>query len=194
MTRLVSQLPRGLTRTPPVKLAGKVPSEPPPERLACLPPEKAVLNVRPYATTSGLRHVPILASANGVPFLRLTKPQPPALSRILRQRLQRKQELFDIKIILSNWWLPMCKDEDVWDELINARLKKREDTVRWTDAIRLSERENYEAYERDQQKDRDITKKMQRIVDEETKLALEEGQTIVRGRRRRPIRVIKPKP
>jgi hypothetical protein len=87
----------------------------------------------------------------------------------------------------------MCKDEDVWDELINARLKKREDTVRWTDAIRLSERENYVAYEKDQQKDWDITKKMQRIVDEETKLALEEGQTIVRGRRRRPIRVIKPK-
>jgi hypothetical protein len=137
--------------------------------------------------------VPILASANGVPFLRLAKPQPPALSRILRQRLQRKQELFDIKIILSNWWLPMCKDEDAWDALINTQLKKREDTVKWTDAIRLSERENYDAYEKDQQKDRDITKKMQRIVDEETKLALEEGQTIMRGRRRRPIRVIKPK-
>jgi hypothetical protein len=97
--------------------------------------------------------------------------------------------LFDSKIILSNWWLPMCKQE----VHINSLLKKREDTVRWTDAIRLAERENQEVYERDMQKDRDITTQMQRIVDMETKLALKEGQTIVRGRRRHPIRVIKPK-
>jgi hypothetical protein len=101
--------------------------------------------------------------------------------------------LFDSKIILSNWWLPMCKQEDEWDMHINSLLKTREDTVKWTDAIRLAERENQEAYERDLQKDRDITTQMQRIVDAETKLALKEGQTIVRGRRRHPIRVIKPK-
>jgi hypothetical protein len=35
---------------------------------------------------------------------------------------------------------------------------------------------------------------MQRVVDMETELALKEGQTIVRGRKRRPIRVIKPGP
>jgi hypothetical protein len=87
----------------------------------------------------------------------------------------------------------MCKQEDEWDVHINSLLKKREDTVKWTDAIRLAERENQEVYERDMQKDRDITTQMQRIVDMETKLALKEGQTIVRGRRRHPIRVIKPK-
>jgi hypothetical protein len=112
---------------------------------------------------------------------------------MLRQRLQHKQELFDVKVILSNWWLPMCKNEDVWDELIGMELGKRGDTVRWVDAIRLSEWENYRAYEKDLQRDRDVTTKMQRIVDEETKLALEEGQTIVRGRKRHPIRVMKPK-
>jgi hypothetical protein len=99
-----------------------------------------------------------------------------------------------MKIMLSNWWLPMCIQEDEWDENIKALLMKREDTVKWTDAIRLSERENQEAYEKDLQRDRYLTKTMQRIVDEETKLALEEGQTIVRGRRRRPIRVTIPKP
>jgi hypothetical protein len=31
-------------------------------------------------------------------------------------------------------------------------------------------------------------------VDLETRMALQEGQTIVRGRKRRPIRVIKPGP
>jgi hypothetical protein len=91
-----------------------------------------------------------------------------------------------------NWWLPICQQEDAWDVLVNEQLKKREDTVKWTDAIRLSERENQEAYEKDLRRDRELTRKMQRIVDMETKLALEEGQTIMRGRRRHPIRVIKP--
>lgn len=87
----------------------------------------------------------------------------------------------------------MCEEEDEWDALINAQLQTREDDVKWTDAIRQSERLNQEAYQKDMRKDREITKKMQNIVDLETKMALDEGQTIVRGRRRRPIQVIKPK-
>lgn len=75
---------------------------------------------------------------------------------------------------------------------MNEQLKKREDTVRWTDAVRHSQWENQEAYEKDLKKDRHITRKMQRIVDMETELAMKEGQTITRGRRRHPIRVIKP--
>ncbi|CAN9158426.1 unnamed protein product [Alternaria alternata] len=192
LTRLISQLPCGLTRILPTKPRRETPPDPLKERLARLPPEKAVLNVRPYAQTSGPRHVPILASANGIPFLRLTKPQPPALSQVLHQRLERKTELFDTKVLLDNWWLPICRQEDKWDVLMNEQLKKREDTVRWTDAVRLSQSENQEAYEKDLKKDRQITRKMQRIVDMETELALKEGQTIVRGRRRHPIRVIKP--
>jgi hypothetical protein len=141
---------------------------------------------------SGPRKVPILASANGIPFLRLTKPQPPALSRILRQRLDRKINFFDSKILLYNWWLPMCEQEDKWDALINEQLTEREDGVSWTEAVRLSLKLNHETHEKDSAKDRAMVKKMQRIVDLETELALKEGQTIVRGRKRSPIRVIKP--
>ena len=86
----------------------------------------------------------------------------------------------------------MCQQEDEWDMLMTAQLPEQEDNVKWTDAIRLSERENQDAHERDTRKDRQITRKMQRIVDMEQKLALQEGQTIVRGRKRTPIRVIKP--
>jgi len=86
----------------------------------------------------------------------------------------------------------MCQQEDEWDMLMTAQLPEQEDSVKWTDAIRLSERENQDAHERDTRKDRQITRKMQRIVDMEQKLALQEGQTIVRGRKRNPIRVIKP--
>lgn len=193
LTQLISQLPRGLTRAPPIKPYQKttVP-DPLKERLACLPPERAVLNVRPYAKTSGPRRVPVLASANGVPFLRLTKPQPPALSRVIQQRLRRKIQLFDSRVLLENWWLPICQQEDAWDALITAQLKEREDTVKWADAIHVSARENQEAHEADIRKDREMTRKMQGIVEMETKLALEEGQTVMRGRKRHPIRVIKP--
>lgn len=151
-----------------------------------------MLNVRPYAKVTGPRQVPILASANGIPFLRLTKPQPPALSRVIRQRLKRRIDLFDIRTLLANWWLPLSQHEDEWDALINEQLKQREDQTLWIDAIHMAAQKNQAAYEVEIGKDRDITRKMQKIVDSETKLALEEGETIVRGRRRKPIFVVKP--
>jgi hypothetical protein len=164
--------------------------------MVCLPPERAVLNVRPYAKTSGPRHVPIIASANGVPFLRLSKPQPPALSRMLRQRLNTRINTFHLKVMLANWWMPMANQEDEWDALVEMHAGRGMDgdegEVKWVDAISLSERENREVYERYQLNERDTTRRMQRIVDLEMKLALKEGQTIVRGRKKRPIKVIKP--
>ncbi|KAH9865550.1 hypothetical protein J1614_009135 [Plenodomus biglobosus] len=190
LQRMISRIPPALKRKPQPRRIST--PEPPKERLATLPPERAVLNVRPYAKTSGPRHVPILASANGVPFLRFTKPQPPALSRILRQRLQRKIDLFDMKVLLANWWLPLCKQEDMWDTLINAQLKEPADNTRWADAVRLAEQENMEAHHKDLQKDIDVTKKMQKIIDKEMELALAEGQTIIRGRKRRPLSITKP--
>ena len=45
----------------------------------------------PRTALSGVRHVPRFVSAMGVPFLRMRKPQPPALSNIIRQRHRRKQ-------------------------------------------------------------------------------------------------------
>ena len=192
VARLVSALPLGLKRSPPQRRVFTNVPGPPKERLACLPPERAVLNVRPYAKTSGPRRVPVLASANGVPFLRLTKPQPPALSRVIRQRLERKQKLFDTKVYLENWYMPLCQQEDDWETLINAQLRKAEDRANWVDAIILANQENKESYDRDGAKDRKIIQKMQRIVDLETELALKEGQTIIRGRKRRPLQILKP--
>ncbi|KAH7080316.1 hypothetical protein BKA63DRAFT_407758 [Paraphoma chrysanthemicola] len=195
LSQLIAGLSHSLTRTPRPRTVSQ-PSIPK-ERLASLPPERAVLNVRPYAQTSGPRHVPMIASANGVPFLRLTKPQPPALSRMLRQRLETKQRMFDTKVMLANWWLPVAKQEDDWDALLRVGAKRRvegdDDRLKWVDAIRLSERENKETHERDQLKEMEITGKMQRIVDLETELALKEGRTIIRGRKNRPLKVIKPK-
>ncbi|KAF2856073.1 hypothetical protein T440DRAFT_384550 [Plenodomus tracheiphilus IPT5] len=189
--RMLSKVPIALKRTPRLPSRFAPPKEPK-ERLTCLPPERAVLNVRPYAKTSGPRHVPILAATNGIPFLRFSKPQPPALSRVLRQRIQRKNDLWDLKIVLGNWWLPASQQEDVWDTLMDEQLGHQGDTTKWMDAVRKAIRENAEAHHREFQKDKETTKKMQKIVDEETKLALAEGQTIFRGRARRPLQIIKP--
>jgi hypothetical protein len=133
-----------------------------------------------------------MAGANGIPFLRLTKPQPAALSRVLRQKLARRIARFHNRVELMNYWLPLAKQEDEWDMLMTAQLREREDRVKWTDAVHEAKRLNVVLYEEELAKDREITRKMQSIVDEETKLALKEGQTIVRGREKAPIRVLKP--
>ncbi len=151
-----------------------------------------MLNVRPYAKTSGPRHVPVLASATGVPFLRLGKPQPLSLSRVLYQRHLRKQAIFEQKVSLSNWELPLCQQEDEWDALINMQLVGEEDEVSWVDAVHSAIQENQKIYLQHQRKDRLMSQKMLQIVDQETELALKEGQTIVRGRKRRPLQTIKP--
>jgi hypothetical protein len=115
---------------------------------------------------------------------------------MLRQRLNTRINKFHLKVMLANWWMPMAKQEDEWDALVDMHAGRsvdgEEGGVKWVDAIGLSERENREAYERYQAKERETTKKMQRIVDLEMELALKEGQMIVRGRKRRPIKVIKP--
>jgi len=195
LARLIAQLPGGLTRPARPRTLLPAPAKST-ARLACLPPKRALLNVRPYAKTSGPRHVPIMASANGVPFLRVTKPQPPALSWILNHRIDQKTAIFDLKIELGNWWLPMAKQEDEWDALVNFHASKNvdgpSDGTKWVDAIRLSEKENQDMYERDQAKDRYLITKMQKIVDAEMELALKEGQTIVRGRKHHPLWVMKP--
>ncbi|KZM28442.1 uncharacterized protein EKO05_0001595 [Ascochyta rabiei] len=193
--QLIAALPRGLTNAPPTR---RPPPPPPPlhpsgkHPLAVLPPERAVLKVRPYANVSGPRKVPVIASANGVPFLRLTKPQPAALSRVLRQKLARRVARFHRKVELDNYWLPLARQEDEWDVLMMAQLMFKEDKVKWTDAVHEAVRQNLALYEGELAQDREIIHKMQRIVDEETELALKEGQEVIRGRRKAPIRVLKP--
>lgn len=151
-----------------------------------------MLNARPYARISGARKVPILASANGIPFLRLTKPQPAALSRVLRQKLARRNLRFHDKIELGNYWLPLAKQEDEWDALLTEQLMQKEDNIEWAKAVSDAERQLGAQHAEWMANDKEITRKMQRIVDIETELALKEGQAIVRGRRKAPIRVLRP--
>ena len=83
---------------------------------------------RPYSEIPGRRHVPKLVNANRVPFLRLKKPQPAFLSRIIRDTIKTRER----RIALSNNLIPqvsVAKAEDTWDEILfqNFGLKAGED-------------------------------------------------------------------
>jgi hypothetical protein len=174
---VIDELPRH-TRRP--ALRNTTPRSSPKSKIhvACLPPEKSVLATRPHQQVSGIRQVPILAAANGIPFLRLKKPQPHSLSRILRQKLDARNKNFTERTLLSNYWLPIAGQEDRWDDILRDQtsLEDAEPEVRWKTAVRDSFAENRIVYEKMISKDIMIAKKMQSIVDQEKILAAEEKQ------------------
>ena len=200
LSRLIATLPLGLTRAPPAPRPSPPPPPPPhpsgKHPLATLPPARAVLAVRPYARVTGQRRVPVLASANGIPFLRLTKPQPASLSRVLRQKLARRMATFHARIELQNYWLPLAQQEDEWDALLSREagdgVRAVAEESRWVDEVLQAREENVEVYEEWLRRDRGLVRRMQAIVDRETALVLKEGREVVRGRAKAPIRVIKP--
>ncbi|KAF2637945.1 hypothetical protein P280DRAFT_406034 [Massarina eburnea CBS 473.64] len=192
LTSLISTLPPGLKRAPPVRRPPP-PPDPAKKIFTFPPPERAVLNVRPYAKVSGRRHVPILASASSVPFLRFTKPQPPALSYIIRQKLKKRIKLFHDRVLLSNYWIPLGRQEDEWDELLEREfgvelMGSRSREMRWVDSMRKVLDENNAEHNAMMANDMATARRMTRIVEEETRLAIKEGQTVVRGRKRNPIK------
>lgn len=133
----------------------------------------------------------MLCSANGIPFLRIKKPQPPSLSRILRQKIAWRQTSFDRRILIGNYWMPLARQEDEWDEILRTSLgiddgKGNAKETKWVDVLIQADFENARQYDRALARDREIAKKMLRIVDQETALALAEGQKIIRGRKGRP--------
>lgn len=75
---------------------------------------------------------------------------------------------------------------------MRAQLRQLEDRVEWVDAVYDAVRQNFALYEDELARDQEMIRKMQFIVDQETQLALQEGCEVVRGRRKAPIRVLKP--
>lgn len=138
--------------------------------------------------------MPILAHANGIPFLRITKPQPLSLSRMIQQKLHKRNVRFDHKVLLANYWIPLSSYEDDWDAILERDYgildgdETEEDDMPWTREVRLAYRANADSKDKDYESSRSIAAQMLALVDKETKLAKEEGQPIVRGRKNKPIR------
>ena len=97
---------------------------------------------RPYPQLSGKRHIPRLVAANGVPFLRIKKPQPPLLSRIIRCAINRRNAINARIQRLEDEELAALV-EDRWDALVDAELSghKDKDTGRPRNELRNEQRQ-----------------------------------------------------
>ena len=129
---------------------------------------------RPFHNLSGRRHVPILINANKVPFLRIKKPQPPFLSRIIRDTVETRERRLTLAERLTSEAL-VAEDEDEWDDILHQHfglhhageepwqreVKRASDNVHRLQAEAIQKRVNLSA-------------KMFAIVEQEKALAEEE--------------------
>ncbi|KAK3303623.1 uncharacterized protein B0T15DRAFT_540805 [Chaetomium strumarium] len=74
---------------------------------------------------SGVRKPPTLGATMGVPFLRLKKPQPRFLERVLRQKSQRKEKRIAKIMEMQGEGLDAAVAEDQWEELVAEMLARK---------------------------------------------------------------------
>ncbi|KAM0269268.1 hypothetical protein ACHAQH_009783 [Verticillium albo-atrum] len=73
----------------------------------------------PASQLRGRRRIPtVFVTAHGVPFLRVKKPQPVRLERILRLKGQRRQARVTRAMALREEGLPAAQGEDRWEKLV----------------------------------------------------------------------------
>ncbi|KAI9884381.1 MAG: hypothetical protein M1823_003835 [Watsoniomyces obsoletus] len=179
-----------------------------PERRKLSPwPGATPVLARPYRNISGRRHIPRLASANGIPFLRIKKPQSPFLSLIIRTKLKKRQRRMDTLEELQGAKVE-AELEDQWEGMM-AQLKVaslgssksiRRVGHRWTPTepgyvapIESGIAANVLQHKKERKKNQLMATKMMEIIDKETELAQREererqtmrGGETVAGRKRK---------
>ncbi len=71
---------------------------------------------RPLADLPRRRLVPrLITEASGIPFLRMGRPQPPVLSRLLRIKGQRRRARAELASRLSRTGMVLAAQEDAWE-------------------------------------------------------------------------------
>lgn len=90
---------------------------------------------RPREEVTGKRHIPAWTRAHGIPFLRIKKPQPPALSGYISSRVKRRQRWIDLRVKLYNTIVPLGEAEDEWDDIIDQESDGKGVIDRGTGAI-----------------------------------------------------------
>lgn len=83
-------------------------------------PDAEPILSRPRCSVAGQRQIPKLVNARGIPFLRIKKPQPQNLSRIIRYKLRFKDKLIERRDRLLVEAL-FAKDEEDWERLITGQ-------------------------------------------------------------------------
>ncbi|KAL4989096.1 hypothetical protein BDW68DRAFT_76194 [Aspergillus falconensis] len=133
-------------------------------------PDATSILERPRPVVSGKRRVPVLVNASGIPFLRIKKPQPQSLSRMIRRKIAERQKLVERREKLEPEVL-FGEDEDQWDYLTNGR---EEDEERWSSAPRAAFDEVYRRIGEDNRRKQALARSMWEIVLAERKLAEKE--------------------
>ncbi|KAM0723212.1 hypothetical protein Q7P37_001412 [Cladosporium fusiforme] len=151
----------------------------------------------PLSQLSGKRHVPVLFTANGIPVLRIKKPQPQNLSSFLKSRIIQRQKRHD-----RRHWLreqtEFAQYEDLWDDLVEkqggmvARGGHEEETTAveepsWAQAFVDASYDVENLLKLEGRKNSAMAKKMQGVVDREREVW--EGEREGRREARRLERV-----
>ena len=93
-------------------------SSPPPPKLSTT---ELFARPHPLPQLSGKRHVPVLFSANGIPILRIKKPQPEALSGFIKHRITQRQRRHDRRHWLMEQ-ISFAEYEDMWDDIVEREV------------------------------------------------------------------------
>ena len=137
---------------------------------------------RPRPQVSGIRRIPYLVSANGIPILRIKKPQPASLSGYLSARVKSRQKKVDQKTLMQSL-LSIAQSEDRWDRILRKEVGAElvQETLEssggsWTVEIRKSIRYLHWWLTDEQDKNHAVARRMVEIIDKETELAEKEEQ------------------
>ena len=127
---------------------------------------------RPYPSISGPRHIPKLAHATGIPFLRFKKPQSPYLSRIITDKIKKRER----RLILFNDMMDkavLADKEDDWDDILcrTCGLDSAQEDGRWATPFLDAAREVAAKKNMEEDKAIELARKMYEIVEQEKALA-----------------------
>ncbi|KAL4811231.1 hypothetical protein BDV18DRAFT_155838 [Aspergillus unguis] len=131
-------------------------------------PERKSILSRPHLMISGKRHVPAMVNAGGIPILRIKKPQPQNLSRIIRTKIMAREKLTNRRERLETDMF-FGEDEDVWDRLTGTW-----DGATFTQEIQNSLNDIKRLMYEQNHKKRELAENMWRIILAERKLFEEE--------------------
>lgn len=150
-----------------------------PEALRTHPKAESILS-RPRPYVSGRRRVPKFVVSQGVPFLRIKKPQPPSLSRALRSKAANRWKRIVRHERLSEE-LTAAEAEDKWDHLVGDA----DDSTTYATTIQQNLRDTSKWIRIADEKNAELARKMWAVVLKERELAVKEKQERKRVRRER---------
>ncbi|OJJ57498.1 hypothetical protein ASPSYDRAFT_154146 [Aspergillus sydowii CBS 593.65] len=133
-------------------------------------PDATPILSRPRPVINGRRRIPVLVNACGIPFLRIKKPQPQSISRVIRTKINDRQRLADRRQMLEPEIL-FAKDEDYWDSLTTG-----EEADSWASESEATSKEIENKLRNDTIENIRLADAMWKIVLAERKLAEEEKQ------------------